>query len=99
MKGGAAMMMKEWWPKMTWFGADPGGADNFGVAVLRENGTCVTKCVSGADEALNWICKFGRPKGAGIDCPLWWASGQGGGRTPHQAVADQGMSPATGRSA
>ncbi len=38
-------MMKEWWPKMIWFGADPGGADNFGVAVLREDGTYVTKCV------------------------------------------------------
>jgi predicted nuclease with RNAse H fold len=99
MKGGAAMMMKEWWPKMTWFGADPGGADNFGVAVFREDGTYVTKCVSCADEALNWICKFGRPNGAGIDCPLWWSSGQGGGRKADQWIRDHGIPPGTVQSA
>ncbi len=46
------MMMKEWWPSMTWFAR--AARDNFGVAVLREDGTYVTKCVSCADEALNW---------------------------------------------
>ena len=65
---------------MTWFGADPGGENNFGIAVLYEDGTYKTKCVDCADEAIDWIRKFGRPNGAGIDCPLWWSSGQGGGR-------------------
>jgi predicted nuclease with RNAse H fold len=89
------MMMKEWWPSMTWFGADPGGADNFGVAVLREDGTYNTQCVNCADEAITWIREFGRPNGVGIDCPLWWSSGRGGGRKVDQWLRDQGIPPGT----
>ena len=31
---------------MTWFGADPGGVDAFGVALLRESGSFDTEIVS-----------------------------------------------------
>src|SRR5262249_41364779 len=99
VKGVAAMMMKEWWPSMTWLGADPGGMDNFGVAVLREDGTYDTQCVNCADEAITWIGKFGRRHGVGIDCPLWWSSGRGGGRKADQWLRDQGIPAGTVQSA
>jgi hypothetical protein len=46
------MKTSDWWPKMTWLGADPGGADSFGVAILREDRTYVTGYVSCADDAV-----------------------------------------------
>jgi predicted nuclease with RNAse H fold len=94
-----AMKMSEWWPTMTWFGADPGGVDNFGVAALREDGTYDTKCVSCADDAMNWVRSLGRPNGVGIDCPLWWSSGRGGGRKADQWIRDQGIPQGTAQSA
>jgi len=88
------------WPSMTWFGADPGGVDNFGIAVLQEDGTYETKCVSSVDEATDWIFGLGHPNGVGIDCPLWWSSGRGGGRKADQWLRDQeGINPATVQSA
>ena len=60
------------------------------IAVLYEDGTYKTKCVDCADEAIDWIRKFGRPNGAGIDCPLWWSSGQGGGREADNGFAIKG---------
>jgi hypothetical protein len=56
---------------MVWFGADPGGTRNFGVAVLRYDGSYITKCVDCADEAVEQMSE--RPGGIGIDCPLWWS--------------------------
>ena len=35
-----------------WVGADPGGKNKFGVAILHDDGTFKTFCVSCADEAL-----------------------------------------------
>ena len=86
------MKMSQWW-----FGADPGGVDNFGIAVLRKDGTYDTKCVNCVDDAMDWI--GGRPNGVGIDCPLWWSSGQGGGRESDQWIRDQGIPPGTVQSA
>jgi predicted nuclease with RNAse H fold len=59
--------------RQAWVGADPGGADAFGVAILFEDGEVTTACVSCADEAIAKITA--RPLGVGIDAPLWWSSG------------------------
>ena len=63
---------------MCWYGADPGGIKSFGVAALLEDdGSFKTWLCSSTDEALARIIQ---PAGVGIDCPLWWSSGEGGGR-------------------
>jgi predicted nuclease with RNAse H fold len=62
---------------MTWFGADPGGEDCFGIAALRADGSFDTFCCSSVDEAVRLI---DLPEAIGIDCPMWWSSGAGGGR-------------------
>lgn len=80
---------------MTWLGADPGGADSFGVAILREDGTYVTGCVSCADDAVKWADGHGRPNGVGIDCLLWWSSGESGDRKADQWLRAQGIHPGT----
>jgi predicted nuclease with RNAse H fold len=55
-----------------WIGADPGGKDAFGIAILAEGGDPITKCVSCADEAVRLVTR--RPSGVGVDAPLWWSS-------------------------
>lgn len=62
---------------MTWFGADPGGKDKFGVAALHADGSFDTWCCSSVDQAVRIM---DAPKAAGIDCPMWWSSAVGGGR-------------------
>lgn len=64
-------------PKSTpivWVGADPGGANAFGLALMFDSGEVETHCVSCADEAVELISL--RPSGAGVDAPLWWSSGR-----------------------
>ncbi len=66
---------------MAWFGADPGGANAFGVALLRADGSFESAVVSHADGAMEWL--RGRLEtilAAGIDAPLWWSSGASGDR-------------------
>ncbi len=63
-----------------WAGADPGGIGRFGVAVVDDSGSFYSSTVSSVDEALNWIRARGTPLGIGIDSPMWWSAGQGGGR-------------------
>ncbi len=70
---------------MYWFGADPGGKEAFGVAILHEDGSFATKTVNHADEAANYADEAVKrlkcePSAAGIDAPLWWSSGQSGDR-------------------
>jgi hypothetical protein len=66
---------------MAWFGADPGGANAFGVALLRPDGTFESKVVSCADDAMKWLSrKDVTILAAGIDAPLWWSSGNSGDR-------------------
>jgi predicted nuclease with RNAse H fold len=62
---------------VTWFGADPGGENCFGIAALRADGSFETFCCSSVDEAIRLI-DF--PEGIGIDSPMWWSSSAGGGR-------------------
>ena len=57
-----------------WMGADPGGSDAFGVAIIVEGGEVTTSCVSCADQAAAMIST--RPAGVGVDAPLWWSSGR-----------------------
>lgn len=61
-----------------WLGCDPGGKDKFGVAKLYPSGDFHAYCVSSVDEVLQLAGE--QPLGVGIDCPLWWSTGVGGGR-------------------
>ena len=63
-----------------WVGADPGGRGKFGLAFLRSDGTLSCTRVSSVDEAVERIIHAGEPFGLGIDAPMWWSSGEGGGR-------------------
>jgi hypothetical protein len=66
---------------MLWFGADPGGANAFGVALLRANGSFESGVVSCADDAMKWLYERAETiLAAGIDAPLWWSSGKNGER-------------------
>jgi predicted nuclease with RNAse H fold len=67
-----------------WLGADPGGANAFGLALLRDDGTCKSVCVSCAEEALTWVEQV--PKGVGIDAPMWWSAGRSGDRRADQWI-------------
>ncbi len=40
---------------MVWFGADPGGQNSFGTALLYDNGTFETGITSYADETMKWL--------------------------------------------
>jgi hypothetical protein len=72
---------------MTWFGADPGGADAFGVALLRESGLFDAEIVSCADDAVGWLRdRQVALTAAGIDAPLWWSSAAGGDRRADQTL-------------
>ena len=66
---------------MVWFGADPGGVNGFGVALLRANGSFESGVVSCADDAMKWLYEKAETiLAAGIDAPLWWSSGKNGER-------------------
>lgn len=63
-----------------WVGADPGGENGFGLAFLDASGKLRCHTVSSVDEAAGCILREGKPQGMGIDAPMWWSSGRGGGR-------------------
>jgi predicted nuclease with RNAse H fold len=69
-----------------WIGADPGGKRNFGLAILKADGSARTWCVDCADEAIDVVIKEldTAPTGAGVDAPLWWSSGPSGDRRADQ---------------
>ena len=71
-----------------WVGADPGGIEAFGVAVVDGSGNtrCVT--VSSVDEAARWIGEAGTPLGIGIDAPMWWSAAKGGGRRADERLRE-----------
>jgi predicted nuclease with RNAse H fold len=79
---------------MIWFGADPGGKKNFGVAILKDDGSYCTKCVDCADDALSWLSEF-RPNDIGIDCPLWWSSARGSDRKADKWLRARGVPSGT----
>ena len=68
--------------KMRWFwvGADPGGKGAFGLAFVDVSGSLRCETVSSVDEAAKAITTVGKPLGLGIDAPMWWSAGEGGGR-------------------
>ena len=63
-----------------WVGADPGGKGAFGLAFVDVSGTVRCETVSSVDEAVQAITVVGKPLGLGIDAPMWWSAGEGGGR-------------------
>lgn len=69
-----------------WIGADPGGMNNFGLAILESNGSAQTWCVNCADEAVDAIAErvSSPPAGVGVDAPLWWSSGRSSDRQADQ---------------
>lgn len=75
-----------------WVGADPGGMNSFGLSLLDADGAASCGTVSSVDEAVSWITDrvggdvFG---GIGIDAPLWWSSGPGGGRLADRWIRDK----------
>lgn len=68
--------------RRAWVGADPGGKNNFGIAILTADGIARTACVDSAHDAMSWIAdqRVGAPAGIGVDAPLWWSSGASGER-------------------
>jgi hypothetical protein len=62
-----------------WIGADPGGTGNFGLAILKSDGSAHTCCVNCADEAIDVVKERVKiqPAGVGVDSPLWWSSVKG----------------------
>ena len=74
---------------MVWFGADPGGANGFGVALLRADGSFETGVVSCADAAMEWLPdRVETILAAAIDAPLWWSSGRSGERMADKFVRE-----------
>ncbi len=70
-----------------WIGADPGGKNSFGLAILSDGGAVSTACVSCASEALKWIDV--EPAGVGIDAPMWWSAGTSGDRQADQWIRSE----------
>ena len=60
-----------------WIGVDPGGKKNFGLAILKANGSARAWRVDCADEAIEVVVEQvkTKPAGVGVDAPLWWSSG------------------------
>ena len=78
---------------MAWYGADPGGRNCFGLARLSKDGKFKTTLVSSVDESMDFI---EQPTAIGIDCPLWWSSGKGGGRKADRWLRETyGIHPGT----
>ena len=73
-----------------WIGADPGGEGRFGLAILTSDGASRTWSVDCADDARNLIREnvASEPRGIGVDAPLWWSSGPGGGRKADKWLRD-----------
>ena len=64
----------------SWIGADPGGKNAFGLALVDEAGQVRCATVSSVDEAVRKIVEETKPLGVGIDAPMWWSASAGGGR-------------------
>ncbi len=69
-----------------WIGADPGGSGNFGLAILKFDGSAQTFCVNCTDEAIDVVKEQVKvqPAGVGVDSPLWWSSGRSSDRQADQ---------------
>ncbi len=69
-----------------WIGADPGGVRNFGLAILKSDGSAHACCVNCVDEAIDVVKEQVevQPAGVGVDAPLWWSSGPSSDRQADQ---------------
>ena len=69
-----------------WVGADPGGIENFGIAILTGDKQPQTLSANCADEAVAFVRDHldRAPAGVGVDAPLWWSSGRSGDRHADQ---------------
>ena len=74
-----------------WIGVDPGGVGNFGLAILKADGSCHACSVAYVDAAIDAIRKHVRfmLAGIGVDAPLWWCSGSAGLRKADQWIRDK----------
>jgi predicted nuclease with RNAse H fold len=74
-----------------WIGADPGGENNFGLAILKTDGSAHVCCVDYVDMAIEVVREHvqGIPGGVGVDSPLWWTSGRAGLRVADQHIRDK----------
>jgi predicted nuclease with RNAse H fold len=90
--------------QIIWFGADPGGQNSFGTAILHKNGSFETGITSYTDETMQWLLTRVEeqkltPVSAGIDAPLWWSSGRAGERKVDRILQDEfGISHSTAQS-
>ena len=65
-----------------WLGVDPSGEGNFGVAILFSDRRLHSSSVSSAAEAVDLVVRANcSPVAIGVDAPLEWSAGKGGGRT------------------
>lgn len=79
-----------------WVGADPGGIGRFGLAFLAVSGEMQCRTVSTVAEAAQQIVAAGEPMGVGIDAPMWWSAGPGGGRRADERLRSRyGISSGT----
>ncbi len=79
-----------------WAGADPGGKGKFGLAFLYCDGEISCTRVSSVDEAVEAIADKGEPCALGVDAPMWWSSGVGGGRKSDEILRKAyGIHPGT----
>ncbi len=74
-------------PLEYWLGCDPGGVKSFGLTKLYLNGTYEAQTLSSVDDVMG--CLEDQPLGVGIDCPLWWSTGKGGGRKADEWIRSQ----------
>ena len=74
-----------------WIGADPGGENNFGLAILKADATVHVCCVDYVDMAIEVVREHsqGSPAGIGVDSPLWWTSGRAGLRSADQWLREK----------
>lgn len=86
------------WSLVLWIGADPGGHENFGIAIIDSYGNAQSRTVSSALEASEWI--EGKAAAVGIDAPLWWSAAESGWRKADRFLRERyGLSSGTVQSA
>lgn len=69
-----------------WIGVDPGGKENFGLAILGFNGSVSTYCVDCTGEAIQIVLQRvnSTPARLGVDAPLRCSSSRSSDRQADQ---------------
>jgi predicted nuclease with RNAse H fold len=70
----------------TWIGVDPGGEENYGIALIEGSSVVHTSIVNCTDDAIKLVMSLlsNAPAGIGIDAPMWWSSARSGDRKVDQ---------------